>query len=105
MHAWETVWAQVKASEDLEGWTVRPKPGKEGYCWHDSKVLDVGVDSEDPAALLLHEVAHALNPGLVPPHDVLWFLTFVRLLCQYLDFTPPSRSEMLAVGHHAGWAP
>lgn len=61
MHKMIHLFKRVQDFLDVTGWSLRfarGAAGHEGYCWHETKVIDVGIDSPGYDILLLHEMAH-----------------------------------------------
>ena len=81
-------WMQsVLAREGLEEWRIIT--AADGYCWIESKTVQLPTESS-PAAFL-HEVAHALSPDPEPLglgshyHGGRWADTFTSLVNKYLQ--------------------
>lgn len=70
----------------LRGWTINLKPNShEGYCWQKQKVIDLGLSTENPLRLLLHEVAHiGVKPSGGNHHNQKWFNEFIALMDKYM---------------------
>ncbi len=69
----------------LKGWTIRLKPdGTEGYCWQKQKIIDLGLLTDNPLRLLLHEIAHiGINPH-GNKHTQEWFDEYIKLMNKYM---------------------
>ena len=49
----------VMAKLNHHGWKLRfVENSHEGFCWKQTKVIDLGLNSKNPKQLLLHEIAH-----------------------------------------------
>lgn len=69
----------------LTGWTIQLKPeSTEGYCWEDTKTIDLGLLNSNPLRLLLHEIAHiGINPH-GNKHTQEWFDEYTNLMEKYM---------------------
>lgn len=60
-------------------------PGsKEGYCWQEKKIIDLGLSCPDFLGLLLHEVAHIGNNPHGNKHNQKWFGEYLSLMRKYM---------------------
>ena len=49
----------VMISLNIHGWELRLKENSsDGYCWINKKIIDIGLNYENPKELLIHEIAH-----------------------------------------------
>lgn len=78
----------------LSGWKIRLKAkSTEGYCWQDSKTIDIGLLNSNPLRLLLHEVAHiGINPH-GNKHTQKWFDEYNTLMMKYMPNIDISNSD------------
>ena len=82
MREWQR---QVLDAEELSDWTI--KIAADGYCWKESKTIQITADCSP--AWFLHEVAHALYQEPEGPlqnhyHGGEWASTYARLVDAYL---------------------
>ena len=80
----------------LNGWKINLKSNTgDGYCWKDKKIIDIGLDNENPLRLLLHETAHVgINPH-GNKHTQEWFDEYNVLLKKYMPGTGISESDKI----------
>ena len=69
----------------LKGWKIRlVSNSREGYCWQEQKIIDLGLLCPDFLGLLLHEVAHiGINPH-GNKHNQKWFNEYLALMRKYM---------------------
>ena len=81
----------------LKGWTIRLKPDStEGYCWQKQKIIDLGLSSDNPLRLLLHEVAHiGVKHSDRNYHNQKWFNEFLALMQKYMPGIDISKSDKI----------
>ena len=80
----------------LEGWKIRLNPNStEGYCWQKQKIIDLGLKNENPARLLLHEIAHMNNNPHGNKHNQKWFDDFLGLMRKHMPGIEISESDKL----------
>ncbi len=80
----------------FEGWMVRLNPNsKEGYCWQDGKIIDLGLKNSNPMRLLLHEIAHIGNNPHGNKHNQKWFNKFIKLMNKYMPGIGISKGDKI----------
>jgi hypothetical protein len=86
----------VMLRERHHGWTLRTdEKSHEGYCWHRTKRIDLGLLCELPEVLLLHEIAHVDTCRFRNnPHSSQFWRRFDELMGRYLpDAVEPEWSR------------
>ena len=79
----------------LKGWKIRLIPdSSEGYCWEDSKTIDLGLEG-NPLSLLLHEVAHIGNNPPGNKHNQKWFDEYIKLMRRYMPGMGIGKSDSI----------
>ena len=80
----------------LKDWTIRLKPNSsEGYCWQKDKIIDIGLENENPLSLLLHEIAHIDNNPHGNKHNQKWFDDYIALMKIYMPSIDISKSDRI----------
>ncbi len=80
----------------LKGWKIRLIPdSKEGYCWQERKIIDLGLSCPDFFGLLLHEVAHIDNNPHGNKHNQKWFDDYLALMRKYMPGIDINKSDKI----------
>ena len=80
----------------LNGWKIRLiSDSKEGYCWQDKKIIDIGLSASNPLILLLHEIAHIDNNPHRNKHNQKWFSDYLALMKKYMPNIDISKSDKI----------
>ena len=96
-------WNRLRKAVLTPEWTVRASWATDGLCVHNRKEIWLGMRSGGAWRLLLHEVAHAMDPADPPPgHSLAWWQRYVRLLCEYSS-SAPTRSDLIALAVQQDW--
>jgi len=67
--------------------------GKEGHCWCNEKIIEIGLLNENPLRLLLHEIAHIKTNAAKNKHNQQWFDVYKMLIAKIMPNTDISKSD------------
>lgn len=84
------------------GWILRMvAKSSEGFCWRDTKTLDVGENAKNCKRLLLHEIAHINTSRFCNnKHNLIFWRRYEDLLRRFLPKTEIEKRYHENIGYY-----